>query len=148
MQAAGAALGGADPLTQYSKNARAIRGQDKVDSLKNEFKNTLNSMKKNNLDGKENLQEKIDRRKKKLKKKANKIEGLLFKQLMKQMRKTTFQDEDSMIHGGPGEKTFQKRLDAKYAKKIADNGDFGLAEKIYDQYKHQVVSNLTGNKTR
>ncbi len=73
-----------------------------------------------------------EERKNKLREAANKLEGLMVGMLMKQMRKTI--PDSKLLNGGYGGKMFRSHLDRKYSQLVAENSNFGLADKIYGKF--------------
>lgn len=75
----------------------------------------------------------LSEREKELKDAANEVEGFFVGFMMKQMRKTINRTE-GLYDRGQGEKIFQERLDKKFAQKIADSSNLGIAEQVYEQF--------------
>ena len=64
---------------------------------------------------------------------ANDFEAIFIQQMLKTMRKTTF--ESDLLPKSEGEKVFQSLLDEQYALLSAKSGSLGLGEMIYQQLK-------------
>ena len=64
---------------------------------------------------------------------ANDFEAIFIQQMLKTMRKTTF--ESDLLPKSEGEKIFQSLLDEQYALLSARSGSLGLGEMIYQQLK-------------
>jgi len=69
----------------------------------------------------------------KLRKAANEFEAIFIQQMMKSMRKTSFESE--LLPKSEGEKIFRSMLDEQYAKLSANSGSLGLGQMIYMQLK-------------
>ena len=67
----------------------------------------------------------------KLREAANDFEAIFIQQMLKTMRKTSF--ESDLLPKSEGEKVFQSLLDEKYAQISAKSGSLGLGEMIYQQ---------------
>ena len=72
----------------------------------------------------------------KLREAANDFEAIFIQQMLKTMRKTSF--ESDMLPKSEGEKVFQSLLDEQYAQISAKSGSLGLGEMIYQQLKAKV----------
>ena len=72
----------------------------------------------------------------KLRESANDFEASFIQQMLKSMRKTSF--ESDLLPKSEGEKVFQSLLDEQYALLSAKSGSLGLAEMIYQQLKPKV----------
>ena len=72
----------------------------------------------------------------KLRESANDFEAIFIQQMLKSMRKTSF--ESDLLPKSEGEKVFQSLLDEQYALLSAKSGSLGLAEMIYQQLKPKV----------
>ncbi len=59
------------------------------------------------------------------------FESLFIKQMLDVMRKTV--SKDGLLDGGMAEDLYQDMLYDEYAKKMAETGQFGLAQMIYNQ---------------
>lgn len=82
-----------------------------------------------------------DSRKEKLKNTAEKMEGMFVNMMMKEMRETV--PEFSL--GGKesqGKKMFQARLDRKYAEKMANSKDLGIANAVYEQFTGESMDEM------
>ena len=69
----------------------------------------------------------------KLREVANDFEAIFIQQMLKTMRKTSF--ESDLLPKSEGEKVFQSLLDEQYALISAKSGSLGLGETIYQQLK-------------
>ena len=69
----------------------------------------------------------------KLREVANDFEAIFIQQMLKTMRKTSF--ESDLLPKSEGEKVFQSLLDEQYALISAKSGSLGLGEMIYQQLK-------------
>ena len=69
----------------------------------------------------------------KLREAASEFEAIFIQQMLKTMRKTTF--ESDLVPKSEGEKLFQSLLDEQYALLSAKSGSLGLGEMIYQQLK-------------
>lgn len=87
-----------------------------------------NNLRKVRGDFKDILKEKNE---KKLRKATQQFAGIFIYQMIKAMRKTV--PKNGLIYGGMSEDIWQSFLDTKYADQIAQNANFGLAKKLYDQ---------------
>jgi len=67
----------------------------------------------------------------KLYKASQEFEALFVKQMLDTMRKTV--NKSGLLDGGYGEEIFEDMLYDKYAMKIAENGNLGIAETLYKQ---------------
>jgi len=72
----------------------------------------------------------------KLRESANDFEAIFIQQMLKTMRKTSF--ESDLLPKSEGEKVFQSLLDEQYAQISAKSGSLGLGEMIYQQLKPEV----------
>jgi flagellar protein FlgJ len=72
----------------------------------------------------------------KLREAANDFESIFIQQMLKTMRKTSF--ESDLLPKSEGEKVFQSLLDEQYAQISAKSGSLGLGEMIYQQLKPKV----------
>ena len=72
----------------------------------------------------------------KLREAANDFEAIFIQQMLKTMRKTSF--ESDLLPKSEGEKVFQSILDEQYAQISAKSGSLGLGEMIYHQLKPKV----------
>ncbi len=72
----------------------------------------------------------------KLREAANDFEAIFIQQMLKTMRKTSF--ESDLLPKSEGEKVFQSLLDEQYALFSAKSGSLGLSEMIYQQLKPKV----------
>ena len=72
----------------------------------------------------------------KLRDAANDFEAIFIQQMLKTMRKTSF--ESDLLPKSEGEKVFQSLLDEQYAQISAKSGSLGLGEMIYQQLKPKV----------
>ena len=72
----------------------------------------------------------------KLREAANDFEAIFVQQMLKTMRKTSF--ESDLLPKSEGEKVFQSLLDEQYALLSAKSGSLGLSEMIYQQLKPKV----------
>jgi len=72
----------------------------------------------------------------KLRDAANDFEAIFINQMLKTMRKTSF--ESDLLPKSEGEKVFQSLLDEQYAQISAKSGSLGLGEMIYQQLKPKV----------
>ena len=72
----------------------------------------------------------------KLREAANDFEAIFIQQMLKTMRKTSF--ESDLLPKSEGEKVFQSLLDEQYAQISAKSGSLGLGEMIYQQLKPKV----------
>ena len=68
---------------------------------------------------------------KRLREVSEEFESLLINQMVDAMRKTL--SKDRLYGGGLSEDIFQGMLDDEYSKIMAQNENFGLAEKVYEQ---------------
>ena len=68
-----------------------------------------------------------------LRESANEFEAIFIQQMLKTMRKTSF--ESDLLPKSEGEKVFQSLLDEQYALISAKSGSLGLGEMIYQQLK-------------
>ena len=75
----------------------------------------------------------------KLREAANDFEAIFIQQMLKTMRKTSF--ESDLLPKSEGEKVFQSLLDEQYAQISAKSGSLGLGEMIYQQLKPKVNKN-------
>jgi flagellar protein FlgJ len=71
-----------------------------------------------------------------LKRAAQEFESFLLFQLIKEMRKTVPKNE--LFHGGQAEDMFQSFLDMEMARELAETGQLGLADMLYEDMKHLV----------
>ena len=72
----------------------------------------------------------------KLREAANDFEAIFIQQMLKTMRKTSF--ESDLLPKSEGEKVFQSLLDEQYALLSAKSRSLGLSEMIYQQLKPKV----------
>ena len=72
----------------------------------------------------------------KLRDAANDFEAIFINQMLKTMRKTSF--ESDLLPKSEGEKVFQSLLDEQYAQISAKSGSLGLGEMIYQQLKPKL----------
>ena len=72
----------------------------------------------------------------KLREAANDFEAIFIQQMLKTMRKTSF--ESDLLPKSEAEKVFQSLLDEQYALLSAKSGSLGLSEMIYQQLKPKV----------
>jgi flagellar protein FlgJ len=72
----------------------------------------------------------------KLREAANDFEAIFIQQMLKTMRKTSF--ESDLLPKSEGEKVFQSLLDEQYALLSAKSASLGLGEMIYQQLKPKV----------
>ena len=72
----------------------------------------------------------------KLREAANDFEAIFIQQMLKTMRKTSF--ESDLLPKSEGEKVFQSLLDEQYAQITAKSGSLGFGEMIYQQLKPKV----------
>ena len=71
----------------------------------------------------------------KLREAANDFEAIFIQEMLKTMRKTSF--ESDLLPKSEGEKVFQSLLDEQYSQISAKSGSLGLGEMIYQQLKSQ-----------
>ena len=69
----------------------------------------------------------------KLREAANDFEAIFIQQMLKTMRKTSF--ESDLLPKSEGEKVFQSLLDEQYSQLSAKSGSLGFGEMIYQQLK-------------
>lgn len=69
----------------------------------------------------------------KLKNASDQFEEFFVHYMMKEMRKSSSQD--NLLSGGEGEKVFQDMLDEKYAESATKNGGMGISNFLYNQLK-------------
>ncbi|MBN2735532.1 MAG: rod-binding protein [Spirochaetales bacterium] len=72
----------------------------------------------------------------KLHKACTEFESLLIKQMLDVMRKTVH--KTGLTDGGYAEEIFEDMLYEKYAMRMAEHGNLGLAQKVYDQLSTYV----------
>ena len=72
----------------------------------------------------------------KLREAANEFEAIFIQQMLKSMRKTSFESE--LLPKSEGEKIFRSMLDEQYAKLSAKSGNLGLGQMIYQQLKSNL----------
>ena len=72
----------------------------------------------------------------KLREAANDFEAIFIQQMLKTMRKTSF--ESDLLPKSEGEKVFQSLLDEQYALLSAKSRSLGLSEMIYQQLKSNL----------
>ena len=72
----------------------------------------------------------------KLREAANEFESIFIQQMLKSMRKTSF--ESDLLPKSEGEKIFRSMLDEQYAKLSAKSGSLGLGQMIYQQLKSNL----------
>ena len=72
----------------------------------------------------------------KLYKVCQEFEAIFIKQMLNVMRKTVVKNE--LFHGGFVEEVFEDMLYDDYAKKMADNGHFGLSDMLYKQLNNNI----------
>ncbi len=70
----------------------------------------------------------------KLYKVCKEFEAIFIKQMLNVMRKTV--NKSKLFHGGFTEEVFEDMLYDNYAKKMAENANFGLSEMMYKQLSH------------
>ncbi len=75
---------------------------------------------------------------------ANDFEAIFIQQMLKTMRKTTF--ESDLLPKSEGEKIFQSLLDEQYALLSAKSGSLGLGEMIYQQLKTNLEKKKNNTK--
>ena len=63
---------------------------------------------------------------------ARQFESLFIQQMLQGMRDTV--PESDLIDGGLAEEIYEGMLDQEYAEKMAESGNMGLADKIYEQF--------------
>lgn len=61
------------------------------------------------------------------------FEAIFIKQMLNSMRKTV--EKSGLLDGGLAEEFFEDMLYDEYAKKMAENANFGLAAMIYGQFQ-------------
>jgi flagellar protein FlgJ len=71
----------------------------------------------------------------KLFKVCREFEAIFIKQMLDVMRKTVVKND--FFHGGFTEEVFEDMLYDDYAKKMAENGHFGLSDMLYKQLSPQ-----------
>lgn len=64
---------------------------------------------------------------------SQEFESLFIKQMLDAMRSTR-DTENDLFHGGFAEEVFDDMLYTEYAKKMAANGDFGIARLLQQQF--------------
>jgi flagellar protein FlgJ len=64
------------------------------------------------------------------------FEAIFIKQMLNSMRKTV--EKSGLLDGGLAEEFFEDMLYDEYAKKMAENANFGLAAMIYNQLQPSV----------
>ena len=72
---------------------------------------------------------------KKLYKVCEDFEAIFIKQMLNAMKKTI--NKSDFLHGGMAEDFFEDMLYDKYAEKMAETGNFGLARVLYDQLSNR-----------
>jgi len=88
-----------------------------------------------------NKQNKIEQQAKQIDKKSNlykvcqDFEAIFIKQMLNVMRKTI--NKTGLLDGGYAEEIFEDMLYDEYAKKMAENAQFGLSDKLYNQLAQQ-----------
>jgi flagellar protein FlgJ len=70
---------------------------------------------------------------KKLKEVAKEFEAIFVKMLLNEMKKTVHKSD--FLHGGAVEDIFEDMLYLEYSKKMANNMNLGIADKIVELYK-------------
>jgi len=73
---------------------------------------------------------------KKLKEVAKEFEAIFVKMLLNEMKKTVHKSD--FIHGGAVEDIFEDMLYSEYSKKMANNMNLGIADKIVELYKNYL----------
>lgn len=74
-----------------------------------------------------------------LKSVSKQFEAYLVEQMLSSMKKTTLKDEDEE---GEYVQKFGSMLTQEYASLIAENGDFGIANKLYESMKNNYSANI------
>ncbi|MFV0441121.1 MAG: rod-binding protein [Lachnospirales bacterium] len=72
-----------------------------------------------------------------LKEACKEFESYFLQTVMKEMRKTIPEDENSLIKKSQGEKIFTDMLDEEYAKMSAEQNTVGLADMLYKQMSNE-----------
>ena len=78
-----------------------------------------------------------DKDKEKLMTACKEFEQYFIQMMYKEMRKTVFRDEKSLIPKNAAEDYFQEMLDEQYSKVSTDQGGIGLAKFLYQQMSGQ-----------
>ncbi|MCJ8345680.1 rod-binding protein [bacterium] len=84
------------------------------------------------------LSSKQDNELKKLKKTTQDFEQVFVSMMLKEMNKNLGQT--GFLDKGPYEKMFKDLLTNERAKDLSNSSEFGIADQMYDQMKHLVIS--------
>ena len=76
-----------------------------------------------------------DKKLKELKEISNQFESIFVNQVLKQARKGKVAEG---ILNSEAEETFNSLIDQEYSKVLSEKSNFGIAEALYDQFKHHV----------
>ncbi|WP_053228194.1 rod-binding protein [Spirochaeta cellobiosiphila] len=76
---------------------------------------------------------------KKLYETSKEFEAIFIKQMLNSMKKTV--NKSGLMEGGMAEDIFEDMLYDKYAQKMADTADFGVADTLYNQLSY--IQNLS-----
>lgn len=104
-------------LISENKNAKK-----KLDNNDKKISNIISELKKDPDN---------EAKKDELKKACKEFESIFIFQLIKSMRKTV--EKNGLIDGGKGEEIFQSMLDQRYAEKMGETEELGLANELYKQ---------------
>ncbi len=100
------------------------------------YKNNLNRLKKFNESLKKS-DKKFLNNDKKLKQVSEEMESIFVYQMLKEMD-SAFKISDTILPESHAQKIFKSMLFEKYAEKIAQSADFGIAKAIYNEFKDQI----------
>lgn len=112
----------AQQLTALSKRKSSVDGMQQKKAGLNTFHKMLKGGAGSRLQDKKLREACID------------MESILLKQMLTVMRKTV--KKSGLTDGGHAEEIFTDMLYEQYAKKMAQNQSFGLAETMYSQLSH------------
>ena len=98
-----------------------------IDNMQSMATSQLNSAKVSNAA----LNTKFSKSDDKLKEACKQFEAIFIKQMLNSMKKTV--QKSGLIDGGQTEKIFEDMLYDKYADKMSNTGNFGIAKNMYNQ---------------
>jgi flagellar protein FlgJ len=113
-----------------SLDLQVLKNNIYLSQIKNQRnKEFIEKLKRLNLGSKN--REDLEKKQRKLKELSIEFESIFVHQMIKTMRATV--GKSHLYHGGMAEDIYQEMLDKEYAKSMAENKDFGIAEIVYNQ---------------
>lgn len=81
-----------------------------------------------------------------LRKACNDLESVFINMMMKTMRSSSIEEEDSLFKKSESEKMFEGMLDEEYASKMSKAGGIGIADMLFDQMSKYLYNDEEAKK--